>query len=80
MSRFVETNEQSKEIAYGFDHATGYFFQVFDGVDEDGEDVVELDECSLFTGMSNGRMLELMQKYNVGTQEQRDKVTLDLPF
>lgn len=77
MSRYVK--EQGElEIAYGYDHATGYFFQVF-GPEIDGEENLLIDECSLFTNMNRGKMLELMKEYKVD-QEHQDMVACDLPF
>ena len=43
MSRYTKEHEKL-DIAYGFDRALGYFFQIFDGVDEDGEDNLVTDE------------------------------------
>lgn len=79
MSRHVINKDDGKEIAYGHDHAIGYFFQVFDGVNEDGEDNLDVDEDSMLTKMSNGRMVELMEKYNV-PGEHVALVVLDLPI
>ena len=79
MSRYVKNLGPGKDIAYGHDHATGYFFQLFDGVDEDGNDKLSIDECSLFTKMSKGRMIELMIQYTC-PEEQIDLVLLDLEF
>lgn len=78
MSRYTK-KQDSLEIAYGFDHATGYFFQVFDGEDEEGEDNLIIDECSLFTKLSNARMCELMEQYDID-REHITSVALDLPI
>ena len=81
MSRyFKKLEEKNQTVAYGFDNATGYFFQLFDD-ESDTEDHERLlvDECSTFTKMSNGRMLELMMEYKVDP-EHVDMVTLDLTF
>lgn len=78
MSRYTKEQDDF-EIAYGFDNATGYFFQVFGLPDDDGEDNLIIDECSLFTNMSKGRMIELMTEYNVD-KNHIDKVAMDLPF
>jgi hypothetical protein len=79
MSRYVKNLGKDKDVAYGHDHATGYFFQLFDGLDEDGNDVLTVDECSMFTNMSNAKMLELMTEHEV-EQEHIDRVTMDLTF
>jgi hypothetical protein len=81
MSRyFKQIEEKNLSVAYGFDRAMGYFFQVFDEnkLDDDEERLI-IDEDSLLTGMSNGRMLELMVEYDVN-EDHRLAVTLDLPF
>ena len=80
MSRYVILQEDGSEVAYGCDHATGYFFQVFaPEPDENGEDKLLIDEDSMFSNMSNGRMLELMQKYKVPDSHCLS-VSLDLQF
>jgi len=79
MSRYSkEIQDGALTIAYGFDYATGYFFQIFDN-NADPDDNVILDECSLMTKMTNGRMLELMQEHEVN-EIHIDCVALDLPF
>jgi hypothetical protein len=79
MSRHVKFIDDNKSVAYGHDHATGYFFQVYDEEENHAEDQLILDECSMFSGMSNAKMIELMKEYNV-PQTHIDKVVLDLPF
>lgn len=81
MSRYNKQIEDGRyTVAYGFDHALGYFFQVFDNTIEDEDPVgLVIDECSTFTKMGNGKMIELMQKYNVN-QDHIDRVVLDLSF
>jgi hypothetical protein len=78
MSRYTKEHEKL-DIAYGFDRALGYFFQIFDGVDEDGEDNLVTDECTTFTKMSNGRMYELLKAYDCDENHQR-MVASDLPI
>jgi hypothetical protein len=83
MSRYIKQLEDRKlSVAYGFDHALGYFFQVFDLDEsnlEEEESGVIVDESSLLTGMSNGDMYELMENYDVDA-EHMAMVLLDLPF
>ena len=65
MSRHViEKSDQA--IAYGFDYAEGYFFQLMN-VDPKTNEVEQfiIDESSLMTKLSNARMLELMTKYKL---------------
>ena len=72
--------EGSQEIAYGFDNTTGYFFQVFDeALGDEHNDYLVIDECSMFTKMSNARMIELMNNYKVD-QDHIKMVVSDLPF
>ena len=78
MSRFTKELSVDKTACYGFDHATGYFFQVF-GPDIDGEENLVVDECSMFTKMTNGRMVELMSTYEVD-KEHILMAASDLPF
>jgi hypothetical protein len=78
MSRHIKLIDDNKSVAYGHDHATGYFFQVFDEETNEEEQLV-VDECSMFSGMSNARMIELMKEYDV-PQKHIDNVVLDLPF
>lgn len=82
MSRYHKTIENGdKTVAYGFDRATGYFFQVFDNIKSIEKDIDEpiIDECSLFTNMSNGKMVELMTQYEVDSNH-IERVVLDLEF
>ena len=79
MSRHIKLIDDNKAIAYGHDRVTGYFFQLFDEEDNNAEDQLILDECSMFSGMSNARMIELMKEHDV-PQEHIDKVVLDVPF
>lgn len=77
MSRHIKKNKKF-EIAYGFDHHLGYFFQVYDIFAKEEDDLI-IDESSLLTGMSNGDMLDLMKEY--GADENHiTLVALDLPF
>ena len=78
MSRYSKLLKNGKEIAWGFDHALGYFFQVFDVPDEDGEDVLLVDRSS-WQGMSNGEMLELCDTYGV-PESHIEAVAMDLPI
>ena len=78
MSRYSKIINENEFIAFGYDHLEGYFFQHFKK-GEDGEDILVVDESSLFTVMSNGKMIELLTKYNC-SEEIIKKVALDLPF
>jgi len=79
MSRYVKELENGKEVAYGFDHVLGYFLQVFDVPDEDGKDILLIDESSMLTKMSNGKMIELMDVYRL-PESHIEMVASDLPI
>lgn len=81
MSRHIKKlEEKNQTIAYGFDNIFGYFFQIFDdNPDVEEEKRMILDECSTFTGMSNGKMLELMLEHEVD-ENHSAAVALDLTF
>jgi hypothetical protein len=79
MSRYTQKLENGKSVAYGFDNALGYFIDVFSVPDSEGKHELLIDESSVLTGMSNGKMMELMAEYEV-PQEHIDKVGLDLPL
>ena len=77
MSRYIKKIGKEKDVVYGFDKAEGYFFQLFIGVEEDER--IPIDESSLFTKMSNAKMMGLMQEYGV-SETHISSVALDLPF
>ena len=76
MSKHV-IEKSDQVITYGFDHAEGYFFQLME-VDPKTNEVEKyvIDESSLLTKMSNGRMLELMTEYNL-PKSHIQKVAMD---
>lgn len=77
MSRHVKVLSRSLSIAYGYDHALGYFFQVFDDIRD--PDMPIIDECSTLTHLTKGKMLDLMQEYNA-SKDHIEYVAFDLPF
>ena len=81
MSRYIKKlEEKNQTVAYGFDNTLGYFFQIFDdNPDVEEEECMILDECSTFTSMNNGRMLELMLEHKVD-ESHSAAVALDLTF
>jgi len=79
MSRYVKQLDNGKHIAYGFDIALGYFIDVFDVPDEDGEERLLLEESSVLTKMGNGKMIELMSLYNL-PESHIEQVASDLPI
>jgi hypothetical protein len=80
MSRYTTLQKDGNTVAYGFDIAEGYFFQLFSADhDIDEEEKLLIDESSLFTNMTNGRMLKLLTEFDCG-KEHRIAVALDLPI
>jgi hypothetical protein len=77
MSRYVKHLDNGTVVAYGFDHAFGYFIDVFSSKDEDAD--IILSESSLHTQMSNGTMIELMDLYKL-PESHIEQVALDLPI
>ncbi len=77
MSRYTKDVSKQYSIAYGFDHASGYFFQKFNELAEEEELVI--NECSTFSGLSNGHMINLMEEYKVNPSHIQ-MVMYDLPF
>lgn len=59
MSRFTAQHENGNQVAYGLDHAIGWFYQEFDAA---GECVKDLD--TMFTGLSKGSLVERLGKTN----------------
>ncbi len=60
----------------------GYFVQVFNP-DEDcaDEDMMLVDECSLFDGLTHGPMLERIEELGLPVNEDHQLlIALDLPF
>ena len=88
MSRYETTatlpSGQLAEAAYGFDEAFGYFIQIFDPSDPDGGDEevsLIVDEDSLFTDLSNYKLLALLNQYHIVIpKSHRDKIGGDWPI
>ena len=80
MSRFTVKLEAQKEFVYGFDHALGYFYELWDYSlgKEDDECLLE-DKSYLFNKLSKIEMAGVMTKYRVN-EEHIEKVFLDLSF
>ncbi len=78
MSRYSKVINEEESISFGYDHLEGYFFQHFKRR-EDGEDDLIVDESSLFTMMSNEKMIELLKEYDC-SQDIIKRVELDLSF
>ena len=76
MSRYVIEKEDGSEIAYGFDHALGFFVQLFE-YDKDGRVNVTIDMDRL--NSSRGDVLEKCTELGV-PDEHLERISLDLPF
>jgi hypothetical protein len=80
MSRYVVELGENKEFVYGWDHALGYFYELWDNSlgEEDYEKIVE-DKSYFLSKLSRGDMLEAMTKYKAD-EFHIMKMSLDLPF
>jgi hypothetical protein len=55
MSRYTSKDGQGRLVVYGFDHALGYYFDIYPGDDEEEEPV---EQQSWFTGLTGGKMMD----------------------
>lgn len=79
MSRYTKTMEDGRTVAYGYDHALGYFIDVWGIPDEEGVSESLIEESSFLTNMSNGKMLELMDMFQL-PESHIELVAMDLPI
>jgi hypothetical protein len=79
MSRYTKQLEDGRSVAYGYDHAIGYFIDVFGIPDEEGISESLVEESSMFTNMSNGKMIELMDLFAL-PESHIEQVAMDLPI
>lgn len=78
MSRHITLQNDGTYVVYGSDHAIGYFFdKVREARNDDEEDVNLIEESSMFTKMSNAKMIELMKEHNCPSKHAQ-MVALDL--
>lgn len=80
MSRYIGKPESATQangtVEYGFDHACGYFIQVFDGEDEC---VVDMD--SKFNGLSGSALAGKLQALHIRIPEEHVlSMMMDMPF
>ncbi len=80
MSRYVVDLGENKEFVYGWDHALGYFYELWDNSlgDEDYERVIE-DKSYVLSKLGRGEMLEKMEKYGADMNHIL-MMAADLPF
>ncbi len=79
MSRYTKELEDGRTIAYGYDRALGYFIDVFGIPDEQGISESLIEESSALTRMSNGKMIELMDMFEL-PESHIEQVAMDLPI
>lgn len=79
MSRYTKELEDGRTVAYGYDRALGYFIDVFGIPDEQGVSESLVEESSMLTGMSNGKMIELMDMFEL-PESHIEMVAMDLPI
>lgn len=76
MSRYTTTRDinefESVSVAYGLDHACGWFYQEFN---DEEECIVDLD--SIFTDLRGYQLTELLEKTNAPASHVRNP-SLDL--
>lgn len=58
MSRLTMSANNGGSLAYGLDHALGWFFQLFDANEE-----ILIDEDTMFTGLSESRLVDLIREH-----------------
>ena len=80
MSRYVVDLGENKEFVYGFDHALGYFYELWDNSlgDEDYERII-VDKSYFMNKLSKSEMMEMMRKYNARSIH-LERMAMDLPF
>jgi hypothetical protein len=79
MSRYTKELDNNRIVVYGYDHVLGYFLDLLDSPDEQGERETIIQESSLLSHMSNGKMIALMDTFNL-PESQIELVAMDLPI
>lgn len=82
MSRYIATKElESRErtLVYGWDHALGFFYEIWEDYGEEETEICLKDRCSFLHKMPNSEMMEVMQEFKV-PKSRIIKIALDLPF
>lgn len=75
MSHHYAPAPNSGLVAYGFDHALGYFIDVYDV----GGTVIET-KCTAFDGLTHGHLLQLLDDAGAQVPEaHRELIAMDLP-
>jgi hypothetical protein len=79
MSRYTKNLDDGRSVVYGYDHALGYFIDVFGIPDDQGVSESLIEESSFLTRMSNGKMIELMDLFDL-PESHIERVAMDLPI
>jgi hypothetical protein len=78
MSRFIKQHPTKPlEIYYGLDHATGWFYTVFDLEAEDEDNDVVEDKSSLFDGLGQVELAKKLQEFDAN-EFHIQRILLDL--
>lgn len=80
MSQFTARTKQGNVCRFGLDHALGWFCDVEDPVDRDE---LLYSKCSLFDGLSNGKLFsflkeELSEPEQIRLKDELQLIALDL--
>ena len=80
MSRYTVKFEESKEFVYGWDHALGYFYEVWDYSKgkEDYEHIVE-DKSYFLNNLKKEEMILKMENYGA-KRDHIENLAADVPF
>lgn len=76
MSRYTKKLDSGNTIVYGWDHALGYFYDVWENYGTKEEKCIK-ERCSLF-GMSKGELLDAISEIKANPDFMQ-ALALDLP-
>ena len=80
MSRYSVDLEESKKFVYGWDHALGYFYELWDdSLSEEVSECLIKERSSFLDKMQSSEMVEAMID-NRANQDHIEMVLMDLPF
>jgi len=74
MSRYIKEIPGNKILAYGFDHALGYWYDISN---KDDNVVLLEEESSVLTGLRNRDFADILIKYDVD-EDKVNNVLVDL--
>ena len=77
MSRHTMKNTETSLFVYGFDHALGYFYEIWNTALD--EDLGPIEEGDSAFGMTKTEFIEILVE-NKAKKEHILSVVLDLPF